>query len=398
MGGWHAFPGGGLARTDAEIPIGGHAAPGRRQRPRRRPARRPARRGRRGGARPDARPRRLRRARAVRGDRPAARRPAARRRRSRRASARPCSPARPTSPRCCAGLDATPDASAPGLCRPLDDPALRAGALRQPLLPARVAGRADRVQPAVLPGELGRRRVDRARPRPGEPGSGARCWPRRPSSTSSRCSPRTARRPACRACSTRAETNLGPLRRVEMRPGVLMFPLPHPHPAAGRDHQRLSAGLPATRCWSIPARRTTTRSTAWSAPSRRRAERLGRRVTADLAHPPPPGPRGRRRPRCAERAGGAGPRPPRAPPSGWRGARIQVDGQLEDGAAGGAGRRSAVPGPRRPHPRPRPRPPLLPRRGRAARCSRATWSPGSARSSSIRPKGTWTTTWPRSAS
>ena len=64
-----------------------------------------------------------------------------------------------------------------------------------------------------------------------------------------------------------AETNLGPFRRVEMRPGVLMFPLlTHTLPPAV-DHQRLPAGTARRRAGRPRRLRSARSSTAWRPPS-----------------------------------------------------------------------------------------------------------------------------------
>ena len=293
MGGWHAFPGGGLSRV-------------RRRAPRLRRA--PARLGR--SRRPRAFPNRCAtwtsRARTSSPGSPPApcascsRRPAS-------SSPRPAvDPEELPEPRraLLAGertfadilqtLECEARRLAPGLRRPLGDAAVRAGPLRQPLLPPRMAGRTAPAEPSVHEGELEhgawvdprrglgglapRRRAGGAAdpPHPGGPEPGrpdprprppARSRPRPTSApcAGSRCAPGwSCSRSSPTRCRPAATTNAYLLGTRDVRAGgPRRLVRPRARPPGGRPGRRPRAARPQ-----------------------------GHR---HLAHPSPSGPRGRRR-------------------------------------------------------------------------------------------------------
>ncbi len=184
MGGWHAFPGGGLAKPDAALPVSGAPQLGSDAPPGGGTAGIPA--GpRRAEPGPPAGARRLRPARAVRGD---GHPPLHAHRRSRGYGGAPAGPAGWRAQI----LRRSPDPGGearrlpPGLRRPLGHAPVRAHPVRQPLLPSGMAaGRLLRARRP--PGRSSNTAPGSTPPRRGRPGTAATCWPRRRSSTSWRC-------------------------------------------------------------------------------------------------------------------------------------------------------------------------------------------------------------------
>ncbi len=238
MGGWHAFPGGGLDRADAATPVLGTPR-GLEEAGRRVPQ-------------PEGEPR----------DLGARSRPRAGGLRAARAARR--------------GRHRDRQRDATGLCRTLADSAARSAALRQPVFPARVARERERAAASrrfaggeSAGGEWLRPIEALARWRRRRRAGGARR-----SSTSSRCWPRTAPSSGLPRLLDAREANLGPDAPHRVSPRSRAAAASDADAAARLDHQRVPARPAARRCWSTRARPFPRRSTISKQPSWRRATAL----------------------------------------------------------------------------------------------------------------------------
>ncbi len=138
-----------------------------------------------------------------------------------------------------------------------------------------------------------------------------------------------------------AEANLGPLRRIELRAGIVLLPLAAATlpPAAHTNAYLLGTGGVRPRRSGL-AFRSGERASARGVGGRRRAARP--QGAGDLAHPSPPGPCRRRRGR-APGARGPGLRAIRAAPSACgRGASRSTAGSTTGNAWRSTGRRRSL--------------------------------------------------------